>query len=121
MRIVDGTSRLVRSRPVTFRAAEISEDAFGYNMPNMALNAALETTLGKENRVRCFGQAVTGWENREAGITATLADGNRILARLAVGADGRNSLAANSCGNTNPRLVLSAVGLCHDIFAPPAA
>ncbi|MGB8817128.1 MAG: UbiH/UbiF family hydroxylase [Rhizobiaceae bacterium] len=98
MRIVDGTSRLVRSRPVTFRASEISEDAFGYNMPNMALTAALDSALGKEARVRRFDQAVAAWDSQEAGITAVLADGNRIHARLAIGADGRNSLAREHAG-----------------------
>ena len=37
MRIVDGTSRLVRSPTVTFRASEIGEAAFGYNIPNRHL------------------------------------------------------------------------------------
>jgi len=34
MRILDGTTRLFRSPPVSFRSSEIDLDAFGYNIPN---------------------------------------------------------------------------------------
>ena len=45
MRIVDATSRLMRSPVVTFRASEIGEDSFGLNMPNGALLSALEKAV----------------------------------------------------------------------------
>ena len=41
MRIIDGTSRLIRNPTVTFHASEIDEHAFGYNIPNAALNKKL--------------------------------------------------------------------------------
>src|SRR5690606_4977032 len=41
MRIIDATSRLIRSPTVTFRAAEIGEEFFGLNIPNASLNATL--------------------------------------------------------------------------------
>ena len=45
MRIVDATSRLIRSPTVMFRASEIGEDAFGYNIPNGSLLQALEAAV----------------------------------------------------------------------------
>ena len=42
MRIVDGTARLIRAPEVAFHASEIGLDAFGYNIPNAVLVAALE-------------------------------------------------------------------------------
>src|SRR5205085_12340308 len=42
MRIVDDTPRLVRAPEVCFAASEIGLDAFGYNVENRFLVAALE-------------------------------------------------------------------------------
>lgn len=98
MRIIDGTNRLVRARPVTFRAAEIGEDAFGWNMPNTALNAALAAALSGQPRIRQISQAVTAYEDAPDCVVGVLADGTRIKARLVVGADGRNSLAREQAG-----------------------
>jgi 2-octaprenyl-6-methoxyphenol hydroxylase len=93
MRIVDGTTRLVRSRPVTFHAAEIGEEAFGWNVPNAALNAALSEALESNSAIRVIKQPVARWQTAESRISAVLADDGLIHAKLAVGADGRNSLA----------------------------
>src|SRR5690606_21688849 len=48
MRIVDATTRLVRSPPVTFRAAEIGEDHFGLNIPNAHLNRCLADAVAAD-------------------------------------------------------------------------
>src|SRR5919201_1728820 len=42
MRIVDDTRRLIRAPEVSFRAADIGYEAFGYNIENKHLVAALE-------------------------------------------------------------------------------
>ena len=52
MRIVDATRRLIRSAPVSFHAAEVGRDAFGWNFPNLALNAALEEAVAREPKIR---------------------------------------------------------------------
>ncbi len=101
MRIVDGTSRLVRSRPVTFRSTEIDEDAFGYNLPNIALNEAIADTLKNYKNVRQIIQPVVGYEISEDSVSATLADNTRIKTRLVVAADGRDSLAREHSGIKN--------------------
>src|SRR5882757_9484217 len=43
MRIVDATSRLVRAPEVCFAASEIGLEAFGHNIENRHLLAALDT------------------------------------------------------------------------------
>lgn len=98
MRIVDGTTRLIRSRPVTFHAAEIGENAFGWNTPNAALNAALSQEMESNPAIRIFSQPVSKWETADSGISAILADDTVVQAKLAVGADGRNSLAREHAG-----------------------
>ncbi len=98
MRIVDGTSRLVRSRPVTFRATEVGEEAFGFNLQNFALNAALANRLETHRDIRAVATSVTGYENGGSDISATLENGEKITARLVVAADGRGSLAREHAG-----------------------
>lgn len=98
MRIVDATQRLVRSPVVTFRASEIGEESFGLNMPNTVLTEALEAAITAETAVDWRKTQVAGWEIGEERIAATLAEGARVEAGLAVAADGRDSPARTAAG-----------------------
>jgi 2-octaprenyl-6-methoxyphenol hydroxylase len=98
MRIVDDTDRLLRAPEICFSAAEIGLEAFGYNIPNSALLAALSAQAGElEGLTRIADEAET----------VTLGDGNVMVqcrqgqvtrARLVVGADGRRSLCRAAAG-----------------------
>jgi 2-octaprenyl-6-methoxyphenol hydroxylase len=98
MRIIDGTSRLVRARPVTFSASEISEPAFGWNIPNEALLGALEAEAARRGGVSVFGAAVENYETGDETALCQLVDGDVVSARLVIAADGRNSLARQAAG-----------------------
>ncbi len=98
MRIVDGTSRLIRARPVTFHSTEIDEEAFGYNMPNMTLNAAIASQLDANPNLRQIRSSVVSYETGTDAITAILDNGDRFTAKLVVAADGRNSMAREHAG-----------------------
>ena len=98
MRIVDATSRLVRSPTVTFRASEIGEDSFGLNMPNVVLAEALETAIAEQPAIDWRQRAVETWEIGESSVAATLEDGTHIEAPLAIAADGRDSKAREAAG-----------------------
>jgi len=98
MRIIDATSRLVRSAPVTFRASEIGEPAFGTNIPNLVLNEVLEAQVAAEARIGWRKSLVSRWEISDDRIEAVLDDGARQSAPLAVAADGRNSPARAAAG-----------------------
>jgi 2-octaprenyl-6-methoxyphenol hydroxylase len=98
MRIVDATSRLVRAPEVRFAASEIGLDAFGHNIENRHLLAALDAraqTLPSLTRVEDDARAV---EANDAGATVTLKSGDSIAARLVIGADGRRSLCRTAAG-----------------------
>jgi 2-octaprenyl-6-methoxyphenol hydroxylase len=98
MRIVDATARLVRAPEVRFAASEIGLDAFGHNIENRYLLAALEAraqTLPSLTRIEDDAQAV---ETNDAGATIILKSGDSIAARLVVGADGRRSLCRTAAG-----------------------
>ena len=98
MRIVDATNRLVRARTVSFQAAEIGEDAFGWNMPNMALNASLLQQVMANPGIRVIDEGVDAYICKSDAIEAKLAGGDTVEAKLVVGADGRNSVARESAG-----------------------
>ncbi|BCH32841.1 2-octaprenyl-6-methoxyphenyl hydroxylase [Mesorhizobium sp. L-8-10] len=98
MRIVDGTSRLIRSPVVTFRAAEIGERHFGLNIPNRILNAALEQAVRAEPLIDWKKSLVSRWNLAGSEAAAELADGTRLSAALAVAADGRASPARETAG-----------------------
>lgn len=98
MRIVDATARLVRSPTVTFRAAEIDLPAFGLNIANAELNAALESAAVARPGVVRHEALVERWEPGEGRVVAKLSDGSELAARLVVAADGRSSPARLAAG-----------------------
>ena len=98
MRIIDGTSRLLRSAPVTFQASEIGEAAFGWNMPNEALLTALQGRLNETKQVQQFASAVSSYDIQDAHISSALEDRGRLRAKLVIGADGRGSSAREAAG-----------------------
>jgi 2-octaprenyl-6-methoxyphenol hydroxylase len=96
MRIVDATRRLLRAPEVCFAAAEIGLDAFGYNIENRHLIAALEARVTelKLKRISTPALAVT---SDDAGVTVRHASGEARV-RIAIGADGRTSLCRAAAG-----------------------
>jgi 2-octaprenyl-6-methoxyphenol hydroxylase len=83
---------------VLFSAAEIGLDAFGYNIENRNLVAALEARSAEISGIaRIDGEAETvtpGLDSVEIRTTT----GATIVAPLAVGADGRRSLCRDAAG-----------------------
>ena len=98
MRIVDATARLIRAPEVQFAAAEIGLDAFGHNIENRHLVAALEEraqALGSLTRIEDDAVSV---EAGDSGASVSLKNGDTVTARLVVGADGRRSLCRAAAG-----------------------
>ena len=98
MRIVDATSRLIRSPVVTFRASEIDEDQFGLNLPNSVLNPALAGTVAAHAGIEWRRAMVASWHLDAEYVRAVLTDGSKVDASLAVAADGRLSPARQAAG-----------------------
>lgn len=95
LRLVDRTGRLFRAPDMVFEAGEIGESAFGYNIPNTRIVAALMDALGA-SFIATSG--VTAIEAAAGAMRLSLADGRRLDAKLAVGADGRQSLCRQAAG-----------------------
>jgi 2-octaprenyl-6-methoxyphenol hydroxylase len=98
MRIIDGTERLLRAPTTTFRAAEVSLDAFGYNFPNKALIDVLEEAAAGEGNITRFTDMAESIGITGEVVSITLAGGETLSADFAVGADGRRSKLRETAG-----------------------
>jgi 2-octaprenyl-6-methoxyphenol hydroxylase len=97
IRLVDDTGRLLRAPEVRFEAAEIGLDAFGYNIENRHLVAALEARAGELPTLRRIDGEAVRVEPADH-VTVLLKNGASISARLVVGADGHSSLCRAAAG-----------------------
>src|SRR3954454_11848447 len=92
MRIVDATARLVRAPEVRFAASEIGLDAFGHNIENRHLMAALDSRAEALDSLMRMEDEACAVETSESEVTVCLKSGECVAARLVIGADGRHSL-----------------------------
>ena len=92
LRIVDATGRLFRAPTVSFRAAEAGFDTFGHNIPNRALNTALEKAVKGTGRIAVIDAMVSAIAFSDDAAFVTLSNGDSHQAKLVVGADGVHSL-----------------------------
>ncbi|GGD88929.1 2-octaprenyl-6-methoxyphenol hydroxylase [Aureimonas endophytica] len=98
MRIVDDTGRLLRAPTVEFKAGEIGLAAFGYNVLNSELNAALRARAAElAERLTIVESAARSFAVSEDEVRIDF-EGGRVVAALAVAADGRNSLLRREAG-----------------------
>ncbi len=115
MRLVDDTERLIRAPEVLFSSAEIGLDAFGYNIENRGLMAAMEARAAEaESLTRIDGEAEHVTPD-DAVVTITTRQGETLTARLAIGADGRQSLCRKAAGIGITRRALDQAALTFNV------
>jgi 2-octaprenyl-6-methoxyphenol hydroxylase len=98
MRIVDDTGRLIRAPEVRCDAAEIGLDAFGQNIENVHLMAALDARAAALSGLARINDEAVAVAASSQGMTISLRGGGELSARLAIGADGRQSLCRPAAG-----------------------
>ncbi len=98
MQIIDGTKRLLRAPTVAFRSAEIGLEAFGYNIPNTALNDVLGKAVEAETRIAVFRSIAEDIAVDADRVRITLAGGEELEADFVIGADGRKSKTREAAG-----------------------
>ncbi|GMB82626.1 UbiH/UbiF family hydroxylase [Shinella zoogloeoides] len=98
MQILDGTTRLLRAPPVAFRSSEVGLDAFGYNIPNLPFLKVLDERIATQGNIVRLENGVTAANSFENGVELVLDNGERVLASLVVGADGKKSRIRDSAG-----------------------
>jgi 2-octaprenyl-6-methoxyphenol hydroxylase len=116
MRLVDSTDRLLRAPEVRFDCAEIGLAAFGYNIENRNLLAAMEErAAGLDNLVR-FDDDAAAVESCDGHGTVHCKNGTSIKARLIVGADGRHSICRDAAGIAVERRPLDQAALTFNVM-----
>jgi 2-octaprenyl-6-methoxyphenol hydroxylase len=98
MRIVDDTGRLWRAPEVRFEAAEIGLPAFGWNIENRHLVAALWDRAAAASGLNHIDSAARSIEVESTGVTVVPTDGPAFRTQLVVGADGRHSICRDAAG-----------------------
>lgn len=114
MRLVDDTGSLFRQPPVEFRASEVGLPAFGWNVENAELVAALAAKAEAQPGITLVSGMVAGIAEDEAGVTLSGEGFAPLRARLVIGADGRNSRVRAAAGIeardwTYPQVALTAI------------
>ncbi len=98
MRIADDTRRLWRAPEVRFEAAEIGLPAFGWNIENRHLVAALWERVAATSGLVHVDSAARSISIEASEVTVVSADGPPLRTQLVVGADGRGSMCRAAAG-----------------------
>jgi 2-octaprenyl-6-methoxyphenol hydroxylase len=100
MRIIDAGGPVAEPRLIKdFDAAEISDQPFGWNLPNWLLRREMVARLAELPNVTFLpGVATRTVLTREREALVTLSDGARLAARLIIAADGRHSTVREAVG-----------------------
>lgn len=97
IRIIDASRSLFRAPDIEFKASELGLPAFGYNIANTVLAAALYARV-QEMLPAVVRASVTGIKIDGGKAVLALSDGASLSARLVAGADGRRSICRQSAG-----------------------
>src|SRR3984957_18160736 len=119
IRLIDATQRLIRAPEVLFTSAEIDLDAFGQNIENRHLIAALEARAAALKLPR-IASAAFSVASDAAGVNIKHGNGEARV-KLVIGADGRRSLCRAAAGiGTNNRRTYPPTALTLNLaHAPP--
>ncbi|MEM6481817.1 MAG: FAD-dependent monooxygenase, partial [Pseudomonadota bacterium] len=106
MRIVEAKAASGQA-PLTrdFAASDISDQPFGWNVPNWLLRREMMAHIASHDNVAFHpGTAVTSLFTRETEARVTLSNDRKVRTRLVVAADGRDSLVREKSGIAVTRL-----------------
>lgn len=100
MRIIDAGGETPKPRLVRdFNAADISDQPFGWNLPNWLLRREMVARLGDLPNVDFRpGTATTSLFTRETEARVGLSDATRVHTKLVIAADGRGSPMRQAAG-----------------------
>jgi 2-octaprenyl-6-methoxyphenol hydroxylase len=98
MRIIDDTARLLRAPEVSFSAADIDLEAFGYNIENRHLVAALEARAAALPALARIEDSAQSINTADADVRVKAKGGTTVSTPLVIGADGRQSLCRTAAG-----------------------
>ena len=97
LRLVDDTGSLFKAPAITFDPAELGEEAFGWNFPLGLLIPAL-FSRARELGVEFTGADAAAIPTYSDGVSVITAAGARLGGRVAIAADGKNSVLREAAG-----------------------
>jgi 2-octaprenyl-6-methoxyphenol hydroxylase len=100
LRLTDDTGGLIQAPQLEFHASELGMEAFGWNVINRDLVAALKARLASHPRLLVREAKVEAVELTDGHAFVRPAGGDTLRARLVVAADGRRSIARAAAGIT---------------------
>ncbi len=98
MRLFDDTGRLIRAPMTEFDSSEIGLEAFGYNIDNNKLVAALHEGIGDLEGLIEDQQFASSVKLEDDQAVINMQDGSQWHVKLAIAADGRKSLVKEAAG-----------------------
>lgn len=98
IRLIDDGGRRISGPEVVFNAAEIGLDAFGHNIANRELVAALAEAVATAPQLRRVTDIAAEIRIGAGGGTVRTGAGETVHGRLVVGADGRGSAVRAAAG-----------------------
>jgi 2-octaprenyl-6-methoxyphenol hydroxylase len=96
--MIDATGVRIPVPTLTYAAAEIGLSAFGENIENDVLVDGLAAIAASTPNLTLREVMISDIRFEDEAVSATLSDGHKVTAILAVAADGRNSLARSKAG-----------------------
>lgn len=101
IRLIDITGALVRSPTTTFKAAEIGQPLFGYNIPNATILKLFIEAARSTAGLTVSPAFVEGFRETGDHLLVSLSDGTQVRARVLIGADGQKSRVREAAGITH--------------------
>lgn len=99
MRLIDGTSRLIRAPEVSFQASEIGHSCFALNVPVTSLVRRIQDTAATYSNLE-HKPGMAKHISCDDSVSVTLDNGDVITADFIIGADGRRSKVREAAGIT---------------------
>jgi 2-octaprenyl-6-methoxyphenol hydroxylase len=97
MRIADATNRLLRAPEVAFESHEVGLEAFGWNIPNAELMAAMRARMADLPNLAVLAENATSIDLDDDGARVETASGT-FCAPVVVAADGKKSPVREAAG-----------------------
>jgi 2-octaprenyl-6-methoxyphenol hydroxylase len=98
LQFIDDTGRSFRAPDCAFRAEEIGEKAFGYNIANADLARVFKAEAERRGLPILSPGKLTNFETGSSEVCVTFEDGTELRAPLAIAADGRASATREAAG-----------------------
>lgn len=115
MRLIDDTGRLIRAPEVKFSSDEIGAEAFGFNIENRALMAAMEERAAEFGHLARYDDEAAEIIPGDFAVTIRTGQGQTLSASLVAGADGKHSPCRNAAGISVKRRALGQSALTFNL------